>query len=493
MLQQYRDTDLTQPKDVLSIGLKDIDQGKALLQSMVEDLSKNFPEMMKGKPQQSARTQAAPTSKAPAQISQPVPAPPVQLSAANLQQQQQQLNQQQQMNKMHQRSNSRSSHAPAAPTSAVPPYQFGAGSPTPAGVPAYATKQPQVTRESLHIPAKKRQKQESKPGVGQATPGSNASPNLTKAVSPEVKRQAEPKQPPKPSFTCSEPDCERYNIGFESAEALQAHNQQEHTIGDPLQYALQNLGSGLNLDAQGRAKIPPVSHDATVGHTAAKMSVSGSKQGQTPNMKTETTPAAATPMNRQVSMNRQSSSAGTKQGAPSKATPSKDVAKTTANQKDASKQQAAQPSKETAVEDPWANATIDPHDLFQAFQPFETGAGGAISDMTVYRSITPNDTPESSKDGVSEPNSDISDGVGLDISLDILDDKWMPFGPSGLDTFFDNNNYNIALDNGNVGDVIMFDEEQAAVDYGSWDDMVDQSAFDKPFVFDTSLYSMNAD
>jgi hypothetical protein len=345
----------------------------------------------------------------------------------------------------------------------------------------------------LHIPAKKRQKQESKPGVGQATPGSNASPSVTKAVSPEVKRQAEPKQPPKPSFTCSELDCDRHNIGFESAEALQAHNQQEHTIENPMQFALQNLGSVLNLDAQGHAKLPPVSHDATAGHTAAKMSVSGSKQGQTPNMKSENTPAAATPMNRQVSMNRQSSAAGTKQGSQSKATPSKDVAKTPASQKDASKQHPTQPPKAEVVEDLWVNATIDPHDLFQAFQPFEAGAGGAISDMNVYRSITPNDTPESSKDGVSEPNSDISDGVGLDISLDIFDDKWMPFGPSHLDTIFDNNNFNNANDNGNMGDVTMFDEEQPTVNYGAWDDMVDQSAFDKPFTFDTSLYSMNAD
>ena len=172
----------------------------------------------------------------------------------------------------------------------------------------------------------------------------------------------------------------------------------------------------------------------------------------------------------------------------------KDVAKTPTSQKDASKQQPSQPPKEVVVEDPWANATIDPHDLFQAFQPFESGAGGAISDMNVYRSITPNDTPESSKDGVSEPNSDISDGVGLDISLDIFDDTWQPFGPSEIDTLFDMSSYNVATDGlGNMEDLKMFDEEQPALNFGSWEDMVDQSAFDKPFAFDASLYSMNAD
>ncbi|TVY39160.1 hypothetical protein LOCC1_G005571 [Lachnellula occidentalis] len=475
--QQFKDQGMTQPKDRFSMIPRDIEQGRGFLQGMVKDLSDRFPAMKK-----SDSAQAHPTgvSQPPAQTSQPVPTPPtVQLSHANLQQQQIQLN------KMHQRSGSRGSHAPAAPTSSQPPFQFGAGSPPPDGVPAYATKPP-LTRDELKLPAKKKQKQDNKAAMGQ-TPGSNASPHMTKPISPEVKRQpAETKQQPRSLFTCSDPDCDRHDVGFESEEALRIHTQ-EHTIENPMLYAQQNLASMLGLDPSGHAKKPVVSQEPL------KMSVSGSKQGQTPNMKSENTPTA-TPMNRQVSMNRQGSTTGNRPGAASKATP-RDMAKTPAGQ---SKQQPSQPPKEVVVEDPWANATIDPHDLFQAFQPFESGGGGAISDMNVYRSITPNDTPESSKDGLSEPNSDISDGVGLDISLDIFDEKWQPFGPSEIDGLFDMNmnNFNV-----NADDLKMFDtnlsadveQQQPAMGFGSWEDMVDTAAFDRPFVFDASLYSMNAD
>lgn len=138
---------------------------------------------------------------------------------------------------------------------------------------------------------------------------------------------------------------------------------------------------------------------------------------------------------------------------------------------------------------PWANATIDPHELLQSFQPFETGAGGAISDLNVYRSITPNDTPESSKDGVSEPNSDISEGVGLDMTIDVFDDSRMPFGLSEFDGLFDMNSFNV----NSVDDLTMFDDDQQMVNVQAWDDLMDISALDKPFSFDNSLYSMQAD
>ncbi|TVY57675.1 hypothetical protein LCER1_G004184 [Lachnellula cervina] len=474
--QQFKDSGMSQPKERFSMMPRDIEQGRGMLQGMVKDLSDRFPAMKKS---DSAQAHPTAVSQPPAQTSQPVPTPPtVQLSHANLQKQQNQLN------NTHQRSGSRGSHAPAAPTSSQPPFQFGAGSPPPDGVPAYLTKPP-LTRDELKLPAKKKQKQDNKAAMGQ-TPVSNASPHLTKPISPEVKRQpAETKQQPRPLFNCSDPDCDRHNVGFESEEALRIHTQ-EHTIENPMQYAQQNLASMLGLDPSGHAKKPVVSQEAL------KMS----KQGQTPNMKGENTPTA-TPMNRQVSMNRQGSATGARPGAASKATP-KDMPKTPASQRDASKQQSNQHPKEVVVEDPWANATIDPHDLFQAFQPFESGAGGAISDMNVYRSITPNDTPESSKDGLSEPNSDISDGVGLDISLDIFDDKWQPFGPSEIDGLFDMNMNNFDV---NADGLKMFDadlsadieQQQPAMGFGSWEDMVDTAAFDRPFVFDASLYSMNAD
>jgi hypothetical protein len=427
------------------------------------------------KKQDAPKTQTAPSTQAAAQPPQAAQAP-TPLNAANLQQQQQQL-------KMHQRSNSRSSHTPAAPTSAQPPMGFGATSPH--GAPSYLNSNT-LTQEKMHIPARKKQKQNSTPVPGQGTPGSNASPQVPKAASPELKRQAEAKSQTK-ALTCPDADCDRSTVTFESEDALKAHNFEEHIkpLSDPVKFAQENLASGLGLDSQGNSKKPISQEPAhTAAPTSAKMISGNSKQGHTPNIK-ESTSAAGTPMNRQVSMHRQGSAAG---GKPNVQSNGKDAAsKPQPASKDSTKQPEAQLS---ATVDPWANATIDPNELYQSFQPFESGAGGAISDMNVYRSITPNDTPESSKDGVSEPNSDISEGVGLDINLDILDEKWMPFGPTDADALFDMNNFNV---NGGDDDLLMFDDDQTAANFGSWDDMVDASALDKPFSFDSNFFSMNTE
>jgi hypothetical protein len=217
------------------------------------------------------------------------------------------------------------------------------------------------------------------------------------------------------------------------------------------------------------------------------MAQNASKQGQTPVIKNESLSTAATPMNRQVSMNRQASATDSKPDT-QKANLAKDAS---AKLQSVQKETKTVPQQEPATKaDAWANSNIDPHDLLQSFQPFETGAGGAISDLSVYRSITPNDTPESSKDGVSEPNSDISEGAGLDINLDIIDDNWQAFGPSDTDHIYDMNGFNIS---GGDEDVTMFGDEPTSLVYQSWDDIIDQAAFDKPFKFDTSYYSMNAE
>lgn len=465
-----------------------------MLSSMVKDLSDRFPGMKK---EQSAQGHPGAPSQSNAPATQPPAASTVPLNAANLQQQQQQLN------KMHQRSGSRSSHAPAAPTSTQPPFQFGASSPH--GTPAYIGKTA-LTQENLHIPARKKQKQNN---TGQNTPGSNASAQVNKAPLLEVKRHPAPesKLQPKPALCCSEPECDRHNVGFDSEEALRAHTQEEHIqpLENPPKYAQDNLAAVLGLDSQGRSKNPASStQDAGATVAAVKMGPSGSKQGQTPNIKGENTPGgAATPMNRQTSMNRQASVSGAKPNVTSNPKGPSDsakdaLAKLQAGQKDPAKQ-ATQQAQQAATVDPWANATIDPHDLFQNIQGFESGAGGAISDMNIYRSITPNDTPESSKDGVSEPNSDVSDGVALDISLDIFDENWQPFGPNDTE-YLNMNGVNFSGDlsgdlNGEVNgndDLMMFGEEKPAPNYQSWDDLVDQSAFDEPFSFDTSMYSMTA-
>ncbi|KAH6720050.1 hypothetical protein BKA61DRAFT_228493 [Leptodontidium sp. MPI-SDFR-AT-0119] len=482
--KQFRG-DFNQPnatlKDTFSINMAEIENTRSMMGAIVKVLSERYPNMKK--PDGGAKNQQGPTSQGEVQQSHPAQ-PPTPLNAANLHLHQQQ----QQLSKLHHRNNSRSSNTPAAPTSSQPPFAFGATSPH--GTPAYAGKNT-LKQEDLHIPARKKQKQNSTPVPGQGTPGSSSSPQVSKAVSPDMKRQqSDAKQRSKPSLCCSEPECDRHNVGFESPEALKAHTQEEHIrpLENPLKYVQENLAATLGLDSQGQLKKSAAALELESGPAAAKMTASGSRQGQTPTIKGENTPAGATPMNRQVSMNRQGSTTGGKTNLPPKSVPSKDaLGKAQPGQKDANKQKENQ--VEVVAPNPWATATIDPHDLYQSFQPFETGAGGAISDINVYRSITPNDTPESSKDGISEPNSDISDGVGLEISLDIFDDKGMLFGPGDTDGLFDMSGFNV---NGE-DDLAMFDADPPAINYQSWDDMVDTSAFDKPFSFDTALYSMNAD
>lgn len=475
---------MTQPKEAFSIAPAEVEQARLMLGSMVKDLSDRFPGMKKEPSAQSYPPAAAQTTAAAA--IHPPGASTVPLNAANLQQQQQQLN------KIHQRSGSRSAHTPAAPTSTQPPFPFGASSPH--GAPAYIGKNA-LTQENLHIPARKKQKQNN---AGQNTQGSKASPHVHKVPSPETKRQSAPesKPQPKPTLCCSEPECDRHNVGFGSEEALRAHTQEEHIqpLEDPTKYALDNMAALLGLDPQGRSKNTATSTKDSTAAPGAKIGLGGSKQGQTPNIKDENTPGrVATPMNRQTSLNRQPSTSGVKPNATSNPRGQADSAKDTlaklqTGQKDTAKQ-AAQQAHEAANSDPWANATIDPNDLLQNFQAFESGAGGAISDMNVYRSITPNDTPESSKDGVSEPNSDISDGVGLDISLDIFDESWQPFGPSDTELL---NLSTFNVNGSGEEDLLIFEDEKSAPNFQSWDD-IDMSTFDNQFSFDTSMFLMNGD
>ncbi|KAM3067916.1 hypothetical protein ACMFMG_011398 [Clarireedia jacksonii] len=478
LAKQFKDKELREVKDVFSIRPAEVEQALNMLRGMIKDLTDRFPTMKK-----SEATPNTSVSQAPAPATQSSEAVP--LNAANLQQQQQQLN------KMHQRSNSRSSHPPAAPTSSQPPFPFGASSPH--GQPIYNVKAPGLTQENLHIPARKKQKPNSTPVQSQGTPGSTSSPQVSKAVSPEIKRQQQPTEsraPPKPALCCPDQDCERHDVGFETEEELKRHKEEEHVkpLANPQQYAEESLASMLGLD-QGQSKKSTTASapNTTAPPTSTKMTATGSKQGQTPKIEAATPSAmASTPMNRQVSMNRQGSSADSKTLAvkPQPSTPM-DISK---SQKDNSAV-SAQPPAELIV-DPWANATIDPHDLFQTFSGFESGAGGAISDMNVYRAITPNDTPESSKDGVSEPNSDISEGVNLDIAVDIFDDSWMPFGPTDTDALSNSNinNFNVS-----AGDDLTMLDGDIFVPQQSWDDMGDHSIFDKPFKFDTNLYSMDVD
>ncbi|CZR56416.1 uncharacterized protein PAC_06304 [Phialocephala subalpina] len=91
---------------------------------------------------------------------------------------------------------------------------------------------------------------------------------------------------------------------------------------------------------------------------------------------------------------------------------------------------------------------------------------------------------------IERPSNEIysnnSQDIGLDINPDIFDEKWMPFGPSDAEPFFDMNNFNV-----NEEDLLMFNNDQTTAKYGSRDDMLNPSALDKPFSFDSNFFSMN--
>jgi hypothetical protein len=130
---------------------------------------------------------------------------------------------------------------------------------------------------------------------------------------------------------------------------------------------------------------------------------------------------------------------------------------------------------EEAVVDPLANARFYPHDLIAFYPPLEATGGGEISDMNVYRSTTPDFSPSSSKDGLSEPYIEIFERIGLDIDVDIYDDNWTPFGASETYELFDASSFPVA--GGKVNDDLKL------VNSSAGEVEIDRAAFAKPASF----------
>lgn len=474
LLRQFHDTEMSQMKDNFSIRSQELDEARAMLESMAKDLAVNLPIPKKGTAvNASAPAQqpapAAPTQNQPApQISQPAP-----LSAANLEKQTQALS------KMHNRSNSKSGQPPAAPTTTQPPFQFGAQK-SPTGQPIYFN-DPPVTQTSLKPPPPARKKaktgpqQDSSPSIQQP----NASPQI-KPPSPEVKRQPQPdppKAPSRPLLVCPEVDCEMHATGFVNQEALDNHRMEEHVkpYEDPTKFVQDSLSLALGLDSQRRPKAPPKAEGSQL--SAPPMTTSLSKQGQTPLSKAE---LVSTPMSREASMKRQGSATGAK-GGENKATPGTSGPIRSDNTPRPAEPRIPEIAQAPIMEDAWEHSTIDPQNLFATFSHLEPIAGGVVSDRNIYRSLTPNDTPESSKDsGTSEPNSDISENAQIDIEM-----NWQPLD---ADVLLDMDNCNIEpYDNMGGGDFM--GHVDSSFQFTSWDDV--NNDFSKPFYLDSSLYSMD--
>ncbi|KAI0481694.1 hypothetical protein F4859DRAFT_529450 [Xylaria cf. heliscus] len=466
LIRQFVDAEkMSVLKDKFSITQPDLDSIRGLLESMGKDLTAHYPHSMRKNPsQQNAPEPAAPQGASTRPAVQPAP-----LNAANLEKQTQALN------RMHQRNNSRAGQPPPPPTTAQPPFPFGAQSPD--GQPTYAGK-PAVTQDNLQLPARKKPKTEVKAGVGssQSGPSANASPQGQKLSSPEMsKRQAAgDARSPKSQFRCTDQYCDFRGIGFLTAEALHKHTQEEHIkpAEDPIKFATDGLAELLGLDANGKPK--------TTATTGGNIQSPGdaSKHIQTPPSKAESANS------REVSMKRQGSLTGSKPnellktiagrvGTPKPDTNSKPVDGATPVA--AANGGAAAP--QAAVGEPMGTTTIDPQELLSAVTSVEMGGNGAILDMNVYRSLTPNDTPESSKDSAaSELNSDVSEGVALNVTLDMGFGTWEPFAQGHETPILDLESYN----------------SMPVVQYPdlSWDDV--NPDFDKPFTLDSSFFSLEA-
>ncbi|KAI0023180.1 hypothetical protein F4780DRAFT_100643 [Xylariomycetidae sp. FL0641] len=444
LIKQFVDGEkMTTLKDTFTISPKELDGVRNMLESMAKDVAHHFPQNIR-KNQQNASDQNT-TTRTATPPSQPTP-----LNAANLEKQAQAI-------KMHQRSSSKSGQPPAAPTTSQPPFSFGAASPS--GQPTYAGK-PALTQENLHLPARKRTKTGQPSGLGSGGNSANASPQVQKMGSPDMNKRpaaAEAKQPtPKPQFLCPDSSCEFHTIGFTTEEAQRHHNEEEHIkpAQDPLKFFAENLAAYLGVEPDGSAKRGPA-------------------DGQ----------MLGAPMSREPSMKRQGSAAGTKAGEMSRAAPGKTgTPRSEPVGKATDVNGTAQPSEASNA---WSHqATIDPLELFTNMSVLEWGGNGAISDMNVYRSITPKDTPESMRDSAgSEPTSDVSEGVSLNMNLDFGFDTWRPFeGPQIADPDFgDRDSGDMKRDD--------FFGETIVPGFTSWDEV--HNDFSKPFALDTSLYSLN--
>lgn len=437
LVSQFQDGEQAQvPKDKLTMNLPEVLQSRQLIESMVKDLSApntGRPPHLGGP----AADQEPPQQKQPGPKQIPTP-----LNEANLAKQTQALN------KMHQRSNSKGGQPPAAPTSTQPPFPFGAASPD--GKPLWAAPTP-LTQDNLQIPAARKRVKTNNQTSSPVVSSQHASPQ-PKVTSPELKRQEAKVMPSKPSFMCTESGCELAGSGFPTEEARKQHHQEVHVLPyqNPQQFLEQSVAAAFGLDEHGLSKA-------------------------------QSKPEAATPMPGDSSMRGQ----GSAPGGPVAQSVNTDDKMTTGSRptdKNTPGQAATLPQQSQMAADPLANTTIDPQSLMApVLNIFDSSAGGVISDMSLYRSTTPNeDTPNSSvskESGVSEPNSDIPETANLEIDMNWAnyDGSMLVNGMAAFGMDMDLNSFGAMADD----------------DMHITEDML--ADMDKPFTsLDSSLYGLEA-
>jgi hypothetical protein len=141
------------------------------------------------------------------------------------------------------------------------------------------------------------------------------------------------------------------------------------------------------------------------------------------------------------------------------------------------------PHKEAAMES-WANPRIDPHDLFTSGPPIEALGRGAISDIHLFRSTTPEDSPMSNRGGIYGSNTEEFEGPGLEIGIDTFDDSWTPFRLSGTYKLFSRSSFDVTSGK--------FNDDIKLVNPPPWDD-TDTTASTKPVSLDSPFYSTQSE
>lgn len=424
MVRQFTDGEHMQhPKDTFSVSPAEVDQARNMLQSMVMDIAAKFRAQngqgqapanqaqeqlaqqqrllaQRQQEQLAAQTQAMQAqqqlvqNQQQAQQGQPGPVP---LSAANLEKNSQALKNQTQKA-------AKAPKAPMAPTTANPPFPFGASSPH--GNPSYVGKTKEM---NLQIPPRKKARLDKQGGSGSQT--ATPSPQQGTAKVPEP--QQEPQQPPAPVLVCKDPECQSSVAGYATEEALQQHVEEEHVKpkANPLRFCLDNLAAALGLGPGGTAKKEQGPSQAQqLKATGPAMSRTASKQAQTPGNLGVQTPRS---LDGGVGMTWSASS----QGHNAKAGAVKTAASTSGSP------------------DPWASSSLDAQELVNKLG-FPNGISSVALDPAVLRSLTPKDTPESSKDGgPSEPNTEAAgDAASGDPGLG---DSWYTLDDMDMDMVFD--------------------------------------------------------
>lgn len=352
-----------------------------------------------------------------------------QLSAANLQSQQEMLSKAR-VADLHKNHSTNSNRPPAAPTTSQPPFSFGGQSPQ--GVPQfYGPTKNELTQEKLQLPVTKKRRNNNNaasPSMSAQVPApaaANKSSLFGKTDSAETQRT--PAVPP--MVKCHVANCETGTAGFSTKADLEKHIAETHepkepVIKDPLDaaaYAIESMRIALNLDENGRSK--PLQEQKAEPMQAQAMKASLSAQGQSSVKQEATTPMSRNPT--QTGPSPSSNLLKTPQAAANIKTPASDAKSTGKEIK------ATAPTKPPGVvaPDPWANSHVKPEWFKEVFSEVadlnRPVADDVIIDWLERNPFTPSTSPSSGAPSKDSPHkSDISANDTLNIN--VSGDDWLP-------------------------------------------------------------------